>query len=73
MNQHRDPGDEQQTLDQLHPCPTCKGKGRWYGVLYGDNHQAVEGFVEEGVVLCRVCFGTGHVNYDPDDHTVFPY
>lgn len=61
--------------EQLEPglwtCPTCHGTRRALRLLYPD--ERVEGgpFTAEGP--CRTCYATGLVDYDPDDHSEFPF
>jgi hypothetical protein len=47
-------------LESLHQCPSCEGKGRRY-----DRETQAD-------LPCRVCLGTGQVDYDPDDQSI-PY
>ena len=49
---------EQLALDTLHPCPTCGGTGRRIDRETGRQ------------VSCRVCEGTGNVDYDPGDMSI---
>ena len=52
---------EQLSLEQLYECPTCHGTGvdpRDSPVLVDER------------VPCLTCYGSGHVTYDPNDHTI---
>lgn len=50
----------QLAIDELYPCPACKGTGERPNLETG------------GVRPCRVCEGCGTVPYDPDDNEI-PY
>lgn len=50
----------QTSLDQLHECPRCQGTG-----TVVDRETGMQ-------QACRVCFGTGSVDYDPSDEAI-PY
>lgn len=52
-------------------CPTCRGNRQMLRRLYPD--ELVAGGPEYVVCKCRTCNATGTVDYDPDDHSVFPY
>jgi DnaJ-class molecular chaperone len=47
----------QTSLDQLHPCIYCSATGK------------VRDRETDEERTCRVCDGTGSVNYDPEDET----
>lgn len=60
----------QMSFDEVHACPICLGKGWNPGNTSGQEGNVT--VVGIGPVLCRVCRGTGSVNYDPEDKTI-PY
>jgi DnaJ-class molecular chaperone len=57
----------QLTLEQLRPCPACKGTGLTEQPLT----RIPDSWMAQTV--CRVCKGAGTVAYDPDDHTEIPF
>lgn len=58
------------SLEDLHRCPICDGKGWHPGNTGGRDGNVV--VVGVGTVTCRTCGGSGTLGYDPDDKTI-PY
>lgn len=52
-------------------CPTCRGNRQMLRVLYPD--EALERGVLTEICPCRTCDAAGTLDFDPDDHSVFPF